>query len=151
MTVIWWYYYIMTYFPSLLFWIGWWTPDQTIWKFGGSEWFLLVGIKLCAWNCQKNKRKKERKKKQKQHQLHLNTRILCKETTNTRYHRISLDSIYRKCLKKRKVNKHDSRAIIRTIYHLLFEACWGMLALCCFYTNQQRSVRLPKSRANVFQ
>ena len=82
-----------------------------------------LGLNFAPETAKKNKRKKERKKKQKQLQLHLNTRILCKETTNTRYDRISLDSIYRKCLKKRKVDKHDSRGIIRTIYHLLFEAC----------------------------
>ena len=56
MTGIWRYYYILTYFPSLSFWIGWWT-------LGGSEWSLLGWIKLYDWNCKK--KKKERKKERK--------------------------------------------------------------------------------------
>ena len=59
MTGIWWYYYILTYFPSLSFWIGWWT-------LGGSEWFLLGWIKLYDWNCKKTKKTKKKKERKKE-------------------------------------------------------------------------------------
>ena len=141
MTGIWWYYYILTYFPSLSFWIGWWT-------LGGSEWFLLGWIKLYDWNCKKKKKKKKRKKERKEERknknninnIYIPTFFAKKPQTHVT-----------KCFKKEKINKHGSSAIIYTIYHLLFETCWGMLAFFCFYTTQQRSVRLQKSRVNVFQ
>ena len=65
MTGIWWYYYILTYFPSLSFWIGWWT-------LGGSEWFLLGWIKLYDWNCKKKKKKKKERKKERKNKNNIN-------------------------------------------------------------------------------
>ena len=149
MTGIWWYYYILTYFPSLSFWIGWWT-------LGGSEWFLLGWIKLYDWNCKKKKKKKERKKERKKEKTKITSITFIYPHSLQRNHKHTLrQNLFgfnlSEVFQKRKINKHGSSAIIYTIYHLLFETCWGMLAFCCFYTTQQRSVRLQKSRANVFQ
>ena len=119
----------------------------------GSEWFLLGWIKLYDWNCKKKKKKRKERKKEKTkirsitfiypHSLQRNH----KHTLRQNLFGFNLSEVFQ----KRKINKHGSSAIIYTIYHLLFETCWGMLAFCCFYTTQQRSVRLQKSRANVFQ
>ena len=144
MTGIWRYYYILTYFPSLSFWIGWWT-------LGGRNGSYLVGLNFTTETAKKNKSKERKKEKTKitsitfiyPHSLQRNH----KHTLRQNLFGFNLSEVFQ----KRKINKHGSSAIIYTIYYLLFETCWGMLAFCCFYTTQQRSVRLQKSRANVFQ
>ena len=111
----------------------------------------LVGLNFTTETAKKKKkeRKKERKTKITSitfiylHSLQRNH----KHTLRQNLFGFNLSEVFQ----KRKINKHDSSAIIYTIYHLLFETCWGMLAFCCFYTTQQRSVRLQKSRVNVFQ